>query len=73
MTPPRRPAPTAGPTWRDVEPTPLILLTGPEDYLAARARELINQGTPVAAACRIVTLEDQLAEAIGRPEPGAST
>lgn len=30
---------------------------------AARARELINQGTPVAAACRIVTLEDQLHEA----------
>lgn len=25
---------------------------------AARARELINQGTPIAAACRIITLED---------------
>ena len=42
MTPPRRPAPTAGPTWRDVEPTPLILLTGPEDYLAARARDRVR-------------------------------
>ena len=30
--------------------------------LAARARELVDQGTPVAAACRIITLEDQLAE-----------
>ncbi|MFC7342006.1 helix-turn-helix domain-containing protein [Saccharopolyspora griseoalba] len=29
---------------------------------ALRARELVDQGTPVAAACRIITLEDQLAE-----------
>lgn len=29
---------------------------------AERARELITQGTPVAAACRIITLEDQLAD-----------
>jgi len=31
--------------------------------LAARARELVDQGTPVEAACRIIILEDQLAEA----------
>ncbi|MCY0954109.1 MerR family transcriptional regulator [Streptomyces sp. H27-S2] len=31
--------------------------------LAARARELVDQGTPVEAACRIVILEDQLQEA----------
>jgi DNA-binding transcriptional MerR regulator len=31
--------------------------------LAARARELVNQGTPLDAACRIIVLEDQLAEA----------
>ena len=31
--------------------------------LAARVRELADQGTALAAACRIVTLEDQLAEA----------
>lgn len=33
---------------------------------AARARELVNQGTPITAACRIIELEDQLAEARGR-------
>ncbi|GAA1764690.1 hypothetical protein GCM10009734_86050 [Nonomuraea bangladeshensis] len=32
--------------------------------LAARARELVDQGTPVEAACRIIVLEDQLAEAL---------
>ncbi|GAA2649301.1 MerR family transcriptional regulator [Streptomyces aculeolatus] len=31
--------------------------------LAARARELVDQGTPVEAACRIISLEDQLDEA----------
>jgi len=31
--------------------------------LAARVRELVNQGTPIGAACRIITLEDQLHEA----------
>ncbi|MFD5888719.1 helix-turn-helix domain-containing protein [Streptomyces sp. NPDC060334] len=31
--------------------------------LAARARELVDQGTPIEAACRIVILEDQLREA----------
>lgn len=30
--------------------------------LAARVRELADQGTALAAACRIVTLENQLAE-----------
>jgi DNA-binding transcriptional MerR regulator len=32
--------------------------------LAARARELLDQGTPLDAACRIIILEDQLAEAL---------
>jgi DNA-binding transcriptional MerR regulator len=32
--------------------------------IAARARELVGQGTPVGAACRIVILEDQLEEAL---------
>lgn len=32
--------------------------------VAARARELVDQGTPVEAACRIVSLEDQLAQAL---------
>ncbi|WP_459739514.1 helix-turn-helix domain-containing protein [Streptomyces sp. E-15] len=32
--------------------------------IAARARELVDQGTPVEAACRIVTLEDQLDDAL---------
>ncbi|MEU9474048.1 MerR family transcriptional regulator, partial [Streptomyces avermitilis] len=31
--------------------------------IAARARELVGHGTPIEAACRIVTLEDQLEEA----------
>lgn len=31
--------------------------------LAARVREMVDQGTAVDAACRIVTLEDQLHEA----------
>ncbi|MEU4518959.1 helix-turn-helix domain-containing protein [Amycolatopsis sp. NPDC024027] len=31
--------------------------------LAARARELVDRGTPIDAACRIITLEDQLHEA----------
>jgi DNA-binding transcriptional MerR regulator len=34
--------------------------------LAARVRELVDQGTAVDAACRIVTLEDQLHEAQSR-------
>ncbi|MEU0542958.1 MerR family transcriptional regulator [Nocardia sp. NPDC005978] len=32
--------------------------------LAARARELIDNGTALEAACRIIILEDQLAEAL---------
>ncbi|GAA5026453.1 MerR family transcriptional regulator [Actinopolymorpha pittospori] len=41
--------------------------------IAARARDLVDQGTPIDAACRIVILEDQLEEAqrlnqeLGRP------
>ena len=31
--------------------------------IAARARELVDQGTPIEAACRIVIREDQLEEA----------
>ncbi|MEV0505695.1 MerR family transcriptional regulator [Streptomyces spectabilis] len=31
--------------------------------IAARARELVDQGTPIESACRIVILEDQLEEA----------
>ncbi|GAA2722071.1 MerR family transcriptional regulator [Actinocorallia aurantiaca] len=31
--------------------------------IASRARELVDQGTPLDAACRIIILEDQLAEA----------
>ncbi|MCX2970802.1 MerR family transcriptional regulator [Streptomyces sp. TRM70308] len=31
--------------------------------LAVRARELVDQGTPIEAACRIIILEDQLEEA----------
>jgi DNA-binding transcriptional MerR regulator len=32
--------------------------------MAARARELVDQGTPLEAACRIIVLEDQLQEAL---------
>lgn len=35
----------------------------------ARARELVHQGTSIAAACRIISLEDQLAEYTDPPEP----
>jgi DNA-binding transcriptional MerR regulator len=31
--------------------------------IASRARELVDQGTALEAACRIIILEDQLAEA----------
>ncbi|GHH44701.1 MerR family transcriptional regulator [Streptomyces candidus] len=47
--------------------------------IAARARELVDQGTPVGAACRIVILEDQLDEALRlnkelrRPSAGVGT
>ncbi|MBS2965856.1 MerR family transcriptional regulator [Actinocrinis puniceicyclus] len=32
--------------------------------IAARARELVDTGTPLDAACRIIILEDQLEEAL---------
>ncbi len=32
--------------------------------LAARARDLCDQGTDIASACRIIILEDQLEEAL---------
>ncbi|MEU3824110.1 MerR family transcriptional regulator [Streptomyces sp. SID486] len=32
--------------------------------VAARARELVDQGTPIEAACRIVSLEDRLGDAL---------
>jgi DNA-binding transcriptional MerR regulator len=32
--------------------------------IAARVRELVDHGTPIEAACRIVILEDQLEEAM---------
>ncbi|MBC9730078.1 helix-turn-helix domain-containing protein [Streptomyces sp. TRM68367] len=34
--------------------------------IAARARELVDQGTPIEAACRIISLEDQLDDALRR-------
>jgi DNA-binding transcriptional MerR regulator len=36
--------------------------------LAARARELVDQGTALEAACRIIVLEDQLADALRHNE-----
>ncbi|MBJ6639583.1 MerR family transcriptional regulator [Streptomyces sp. DHE7-1] len=50
--------------------TPLRSVGGHRRYsrrqlrVAARARELVGQGTPVEAACRIVSLEDQLDDAL---------
>jgi DNA-binding transcriptional MerR regulator len=32
--------------------------------VAARARELVDQGTPVETACRIILLEDQLEDTL---------
>jgi DNA-binding transcriptional MerR regulator len=32
--------------------------------IAARARELVDTGTPIDTACRIIILEDQLEEAL---------
>lgn len=40
--------------------------------IAARVRELVDQGTAMAAACRIVALEDELAEA-RRDNPSGRT
>ncbi len=46
--------------------------------LAARAREMVDQGTALESACRIIILEDQLEEALRQnekyqspPNPGA--
>ena len=46
--------------------------------LAVRAREMVDQGTALEAACRIIILEDQLEEALrqnekyqSQPGPGA--
>jgi DNA-binding transcriptional MerR regulator len=36
--------------------------------LAVRAREMVEQGTALEAACRIIILEDQLEEAIRQNE-----
>ncbi|MEV4345152.1 MerR family transcriptional regulator [Actinoplanes sp. NPDC049596] len=36
--------------------------------LAARAREMVEQGTALEAACRIIVLEDQLEEALRQNE-----
>ena len=36
--------------------------------LAARAREMVDQGTSLEAACRIIILEDQLEEALAHNE-----
>ena len=36
--------------------------------LAARAREMVEQGTALEAACRIIILEDQLEEALQQNE-----
>jgi len=36
--------------------------------LAARAREMCDQGTDMVAACRIIILEDQLEEALRHNE-----
>ncbi|OEJ28721.1 MerR family transcriptional regulator [Streptomyces agglomeratus] len=49
--------------------TPLRSVGGHRRYsryqlrIAARARELVDQGIPIEAACRIIVLEDQLEEA----------
>lgn len=45
--------------------------------LAGRARQLLDEGMPLAAACRIVALEDRLRlahdqlDAVRRPPPGS--
>ncbi|MET8360550.1 helix-turn-helix domain-containing protein [Micromonospora sp. NPDC005171] len=36
--------------------------------LAVRAREMVDQGTALEAACRIIILEDQLEEALRQNE-----
>lgn len=41
MPPRRSNRESTGPTWRDIEPGPVILLYGPEEYFAAQARRRI--------------------------------
>ena len=50
--------------------------------IASRARDLVDAGTPIEAACRIIILEDQLEEALrlnaqqhrpGTPQSAADT
>jgi DNA-binding transcriptional MerR regulator len=44
--------------------------------IASRAREMVDAGTPIDAACRIIILEDQLEEALRlntHHHPGNST
>ncbi|MEV0328194.1 helix-turn-helix domain-containing protein [Micromonospora echinospora] len=41
--------------------------------LAARAREMVDQGTALEAACRIIILEDQLEEALRQNEKHQGT
>jgi len=54
--------------------TPFRSAGGPRRYsryqlrLAARAREMVEQGTALEAACRIIILEDQLEEALRQNE-----
>ena len=36
--------------------------------IAARARELVDQGTPIEAACRIIDLENRLDDALRQNE-----
>ncbi|GAA2397790.1 hypothetical protein GCM10010378_45250 [Streptomyces viridochromogenes] len=38
--------------------------------VAARAREFVDQGTPIEAACRIIILEDQLEQQLGAAAVG---
>ncbi|KOX11685.1 MerR family transcriptional regulator [Nocardiopsis sp. NRRL B-16309] len=41
--------------------------------IASRARELVDEGTPIEAACKIIILEDQLEEALRINEELRST
>lgn len=63
------PPPSSAPLGENRLITPLRSEGGHRRYsryqlrVAARARELVDQGNPIEAACRIVILEDQLEEA----------
>ena len=43
--------------------TDLLRFEGAAGAECGRARELVDQGNPLEAACHIIILEDQLAEA----------